>query len=96
MVDAGSQVRYFALNMFQSARVISRMMSHIVEAMRFLGPEHCAISIFAERPDDGTNEILTELKPRLEAIGAPFLLSTEVKPVELMTRQEVQSHCEDM
>jgi hypothetical protein len=66
-------------------------MSSIVEAMRFLGAKHCAISIFAERPDNGTNEALTELKPRLEAIGARFLLCTDLKPVELKTRQEVRS-----
>ncbi|KAJ5661984.1 uncharacterized protein N7477_009600 [Penicillium maclennaniae] len=75
IADTSGQVRYFfALNMGESARVISRMMSSIVEAMRFLGPKHCAVSIVVEKSDDGTTEILGELKPRVEAIGARFYL----------------------
>jgi hypothetical protein len=77
MADAGGQVRYFfALNMFQSARVISRMMSSIVEAMRDLSTVRYQ---FLLKGQTMVNEILTELKP-----------------VELMTRQELRSHCEDM
>jgi alpha-1,3-mannosyltransferase len=79
--NTSGQVRYFfALNMGESARVISRMMSTVVEAIRFLGPEHCAVSIVVEKSNDGTNEILAELKPRVEAIGARYSLN-EVKPI---------------
>lgn len=79
IADTSGQVRYFfALNMGESARIISRMMSSIVEAMRFLGPKHCAVSIVVEKSTDGTSEILAELKPRIEAIGARFF----VKEVE--------------
>ncbi|KAJ5303008.1 hypothetical protein N7476_009807 [Penicillium atrosanguineum] len=79
--DTSGQVRYFfALNMGESARVITRMMSTIVEAMRFLGPKNCAVSIVVEKSDDGTNEILAELKPRVEAIGARFFLD-EVRSI---------------
>jgi alpha-1,3-mannosyltransferase len=75
---AGSgQVQYFfALNLHQSTGIISRLMSSIVEAMRFLGPEHCAISIVEGHSDDGTYEILAALKMHVEAMGAQFFLTT--------------------
>lgn len=81
VADTSGQVRYFfALSMGESARVISRMMSTVVEAIRFFGPEHCAVSIVVEKSDDGTSEILAELKPRVEAIGARYFLN-EVRPI---------------
>lgn len=78
------QVRYFfALDLYQSAEVISRLMSSIVEAMRFLGPEHCAISVTEGRSEDGTYEILAALKSRVEAMSAHFFLSTsEINPLD--------------
>lgn len=82
---AGSgQVRFFfALNLHQSTGVISRLMSSIVEAIRFLGPEHCAISVVEGRSDDGTYEILAALKMHVEAMGAHFFLSTStINPKE--------------
>ena len=77
-VAGGSgQVRYFfALDLYQSAHIIPRLMSSIVEAIRFLGPENCAISIIEGRSEDGTYEILAALKSRIEAMGAHFFLST--------------------
>jgi alpha-1,3-mannosyltransferase len=71
----GGQVRYFfALNLHQSQLVLPRLMSSIVEAMRFLGPEHCAISVVEGRSTDGTDDILRALKPQVEAMGARFFL----------------------
>ncbi|CAL5868689.1 uncharacterized protein PFLUO_LOCUS2916 [Penicillium psychrofluorescens] len=71
----GGQVRYFfALNLHQSRLVLPRLMSSIVEAMRFLGPEHCAISVVEGRSTDGTDEILRALKPQVEAMGGRFFL----------------------
>ncbi|KAJ5825692.1 hypothetical protein N7474_002830 [Penicillium riverlandense] len=71
----GGQVRYFfALNLHQSQLVLPRLMSSIIEAMRFLGPEHCAISVVEGRSTDGTDDILRALKPQVEAMGAQFFL----------------------
>ncbi|CAI7668209.1 unnamed protein product [Penicillium manginii] len=44
-------------------------MRSIVETIRFLGPESCAISVIEGRSSDGTYEILTELKKRIETMG---------------------------
>ncbi|KAJ5089912.1 hypothetical protein N7532_008596 [Penicillium argentinense] len=82
---AGSsdQVKYFfALDLYQSAAIIPRLMSSIIEAIRFLGPEHCAISVVEGRSEDGTYEILATLKSRVEAMGGRFFLSTsDINPL---------------
>ncbi|KAJ5595137.1 uncharacterized protein N7459_001345 [Penicillium hispanicum] len=71
------QVRYFfALDLYQSAEIIPRLMSSIVEAIRYLGPAHCAISVIEGRSEDGTYEILAALKSQIEAMGSHFSLST--------------------
>lgn len=51
-------------------------MSSIIEAIRYLGPAYCAISIVEGRSDDGTYEVLADLKMHVEALGAQFFLST--------------------
>lgn len=75
---AGSgQVQFFfALNLHQSIDVIPRLMGSVLETVRFLGPEHCAISIVDGRSDDGTYEVVAALRPRVESMGAQFYLST--------------------
>jgi alpha-1,3-mannosyltransferase len=47
-------------------------MSSIVETMRFLGPENCAISVVEGRFEDGAYEILATLKVRIDAMGGYF------------------------
>ncbi|KAJ5894955.1 hypothetical protein N7495_006646 [Penicillium taxi] len=75
--SGNGQIRYFfALDLYQSAAIIPRLFSSIIEAIRFLGPEHCAISIVEGRSEDGTYEILAALKSRVEVMGAHVFLST--------------------
>jgi alpha-1,3-mannosyltransferase len=74
---SSGQVRYFfALNLHQSTGIIFRLMSSIVEAIRFLGAEHCATSIVEGRSDYRTYEILAALQMHVEAMGAQLFLST--------------------
>jgi alpha-1,3-mannosyltransferase len=65
---------YFALNLRSSAAVIPRLLSSIVEAMKFLGPENCALSIIVGISPDGTYEILKELEPEIKNLGARYYL----------------------
>lgn len=81
--DNGKIKYFFALDLYQSAAIIPRLMSSIVETMRFLGPENCAISVVEGRSEDGTFEILAALKKRIDAMGGHFFLSTsDINPME--------------
>jgi hypothetical protein len=44
-------------NLHQSAKLLHQLIGLIVETMRFLGPEKCALPIIDGRLDDGTIEI---------------------------------------
>ena len=66
---------FFALDLHQAVHVIIPLMGAIIEAMRYLGPEHCALSIVEGRSRDGTHTILAGLKAELAAMGVPFFLS---------------------
>lgn len=66
---------FFALDLHQAVHVITPLMGSIVQAMRYLGPEHCALSIVEGRSTDGTYSILAGLRVELTAMGVPFFLS---------------------
>jgi alpha-1,3-mannosyltransferase len=51
-------------------------MGSIVEAVRFLGPENCALSIVEGHSDDGTLEILGALRKDMESLGLEYHLQT--------------------
>ncbi|GCB21883.1 alpha-1,3-mannosyltransferase CMT1 [Aspergillus awamori] len=66
---------FFALNLYQVIHIILPLMGSILEAIRYLGPEHCALSIVEGRSTDGTYEILARLKPELDAMGVRYYFS---------------------
>ncbi|OAP65304.1 hypothetical protein AYL99_01276 [Fonsecaea erecta] len=78
------QKRYFfALNLYQCAYVLPRLLGSIVEAMRFLGPEKCTLSIVGGRSDDGTTEILVALEDEIEALNASYHFGTsDIDPLK--------------
>lgn len=45
---------FFALDLNQRASLLPRLFGSIVESMRFLGPQNCALSVIEGRSDDGT------------------------------------------
>ena len=56
-------------------------MGSIVEAIEFLGPERCALSIVEGRSDDGTFEILLLLREEMDRMGVKYFLQTnEINP----------------
>ncbi|KAK3353439.1 alpha-1,3-mannosyltransferase CMT1 [Lasiosphaeria hispida] len=66
----------FALNLRQCVDLLPRLMGSLLEAMRFLGPRHCALSIVEGNSDDGTLEVLRLLEEELKAMGVGYWLTT--------------------
>lgn len=81
-LDSDVRIKYFfALDLHQCVGVLPRLLGSIVESMRFLGPENCALSVVEGRSDDGTYEVLKVLGKEIERIGAQYFLSTsEIDP----------------
>lgn len=72
---------FFALDLHQCVHLLPRLLSSIIETITFLGPENCVLSIVEGRSDDGTFEVLDELRPSLQALGVKYFLQTsDVNP----------------
>ena len=67
---------FFALDLHNSISIIPRLLGSIIETIRYLGPENCALSVVDGRPDDGTYEVLRLLSAEMQKIGVRFFLST--------------------
>ncbi|KAK4133961.1 glycosyltransferase family 69 protein [Trichocladium antarcticum] len=67
---------FFAIDLRQCLPLLPRLIGSVVEAIRFLGPQHCALSIVEGNSDDGTGEVLVGLRPELEALGATYHFQT--------------------
>jgi alpha-1,3-mannosyltransferase len=65
---------FFAINLFQCKDVLPTMLGAVVEAIRFLGPENCALSIVEGRSTDGTFEIVAGLREEIEKLGVHYYL----------------------
>ncbi|TVY27962.1 Alpha-1,3-mannosyltransferase [Lachnellula hyalina] len=76
----GKQRRYFfAVNLHDSIHILPRLLGSIVEAIRFLGPAQCALSIVEGRSDDGTLEVLEALSSVLKNAGIDYTLKSDDK-----------------
>ena len=53
---------FFALDLYQSREVIARLLASVLEAVNYLGPQNCAISIVEGRSTDGTFDILFDVQ----------------------------------
>ena len=79
--DDGGIQYLFALDLYQAISVLPTLLGAVIEAIRFLGPRRCAVSLVEGRSTDGTYQILAALKIELEHLGAVFYLSTsDVSP----------------
>lgn len=67
---------FFALNLRQCVDLLPRLLGSLIEAIRFLGPEHCALSIVEGNSADGTLEVLRLLIPELKAMGVEYWLAS--------------------
>jgi alpha-1,3-mannosyltransferase len=79
---------FFALALHQAGHMLPRLLSSVIETIRFLGPESCVLSIAEWGSDDGTWEILEALVPRLQKAKIQFNLSAQAtgSPVEARNR----------
>lgn len=76
ILRSGKDIQYFfALDLYQAANVLNRLMASIVQVIRYLGPERCGLSIVEGRSDDGTYNILDELRPYLTHLGVRYWLN---------------------
>ncbi|KAK2590676.1 hypothetical protein QQS21_011636 [Conoideocrella luteorostrata] len=70
---SGPRIRYFfALNLRESLPVLPRLIGSLVEAIRFLGPRHCVLSIAEGNSPDGTADVLAALKPTFDKLGLSY------------------------
>jgi alpha-1,3-mannosyltransferase len=72
---------FFALDLHQCIHLLPSLLGSIVETITFLGPENCVLSIVEGRSEDGTFEILSELRSSLQALGVKYFFQTsEIDP----------------
>jgi hypothetical protein len=67
---------FFALNLYECSHVLPRLLASVVEAIRFLRPEDCVLSIVGGRSGDGTTEVLAVLREEMEAMNVTYYFST--------------------
>ncbi|KAL7812363.1 cryptococcal mannosyltransferase 1 domain-containing protein [Trichoderma aethiopicum] len=71
------EIRYFfALDLRNCVTLLPRLIGSIIEAMQFLGPHACALSIIEGDSPDGTGDVLAALRPSLEALGVTYLFNS--------------------
>jgi hypothetical protein len=74
-------VYFFALDLREVVDLLPRLVGSALEAMRFLGPHSSVLSVVEGNSDDGTWEVLSALRPELEALGVTyFLRSSDINP----------------
>ena len=81
-----SSIQYFfALNLRECLPILPRLLGSLIEAIHFLGPENCAVSIVEGNSGDGTAEVLAALYPRLAKLlngRVFFTLENDIRPLE--------------
>ncbi len=80
----------FALDLHQARNVTPSLLGAVVEAIKFLGYQNCALSIVEGRSTDGTLEILSALQDALKGTGLSYTLRTsDINPLaEAVSRIE--------
>lgn len=67
---------FFALDLRNCLPLLPRLLGSIVEAVKFLGPQSCALSIIEGNSPDGTADVLDALKLRMEQMGLSYYFNT--------------------
>lgn len=78
----GKAPYFFALNLRNNLEVLPQLLGTIIAAIRFLGHQHCTLSIVEGNSHDGTAEVLAALQtflPRLK-IRTNFNLNNPINP----------------
>jgi alpha-1,3-mannosyltransferase len=73
---------FFALDLYQCVHLLPRLIGSIVETMYFLGPQNCVLSIVEGRSDDGTFEVLDQLRASMQLLGVKYhFQSSDINPL---------------
>lgn len=82
-LQSGRLPRYFfALDLHQCVHLLPRLIGSIVETMYFLGPQNCVLSIVEGRSDDGTFEVLDQLRASMQLLGIRYhFKSSDINPL---------------
>ncbi|KAF3770752.1 family 69 glycosyltransferase, partial [Cryphonectria parasitica EP155] len=67
---------FFALDLTQCVDLLPRLLGSIIEAINFLGPDNCALSIVEGNSDDGTPEVLAAIRQGVETLGIEYFFTT--------------------
>lgn len=74
---------FFALNLRKCVDLLPRLLGSVLEAIAFLGPQHCAVSIVEGNSDDGTLEVLELLTTEFDRLGITYYLqSSTLNPAD--------------
>lgn len=65
---------FFALDLYQAAGILPQLTASILEAVKFLGPEYCYLSIVEGNSTDGTSNLLQALHTKAKTLGLPYSL----------------------
>ena len=65
---------FFALDLRQCVKLLPRLLGTILETIRFLGPENCALSIVEGSSTDGTYEVLLAARNTFAKAGIRYIL----------------------
>jgi len=72
---------FFALNLRQNLPLLPLLIGSIVEAVKYLGPKRCVLSIVEGHSPDGTADVLASLQPALDGIGISYYFkSSDIDP----------------
>ncbi|KAG6016573.1 hypothetical protein E4U43_003510 [Claviceps pusilla] len=72
---------FFALDLRQALPLLPLLIGSIVEAIKYLGPKRCALSIVEGHSSDGTADVLAALKPALDGMGISYhFKSSDIDP----------------
>ncbi len=82
IASGGDEILYFfAIDLREVLGLLPRLIGSVVEAIRFLGPENCALSIIEGNSPDGTAEVLVALRPELDALTTTYYFrSSDIDP----------------
>ncbi|KAI2479836.1 alpha-13-mannosyltransferase CMT1 [Pyrenophora tritici-repentis] len=81
-VSGTSPKYFFALDLHKCVDLLPRLIGSIVETIKYLGPENCVLSIVEGRSDDGTYEVLKELRFSMQLLGVKYILqSSDINPM---------------
>lgn len=74
---------YFALDLRNCLSLLPRLIGSIIEAIQFLGPERCVLSIVEGNSPDGTADVLAAQAPFLKQRGISyFYQSSDIDPAK--------------